>query len=214
MASVVLNADAGYDQLYASGVLAGGRGLTTSGGVIASSVSVQAPKNTQSTIVLTATGDGVAGNVAVVSWEETSAALSQVAYNWQLGTGGGGGAIQEGHLALDAYVAGGFSQGLVEVGPCPRGSAGPPIIPANSAIFGLVSPAQRGVATIALGASTIAVPQTSITANSIVMLTGVGAPDTTATTFDAVLTAGTGFTITANANATAAKTVAWFIVSL
>lgn len=214
MSSVVLNADSGSDQLYATGVLAGGRGLTTSGGVVAQSVSVQAPKNAQSTIIATATGDGTAGNVAVLSFSENSGALSNISYNWQLGTGGGGGAIVEGHLALDAYVGGGFSQGLVEIGPCPRGSAGPPVVPANSAIFGLNSPAQSGVATIPIGAATIAVPLTSITAGAVVVFSPLAPPDATCIGIHAVITAGTGFSLTGAANATAAVPLSWFVVHL
>jgi len=212
MASVVLNADAGYDQLYASGVLAGKAGLTTSGNVSGTALAVQAPKDVQTTIIATATGDGVAGNTAVLSLAETSAALTPISYNLYLGCGGGGGSVPEGVIQWDSYVNGGFAQTVAQIAPNPRGSAGPPVIPPNSAIFGLVAGPQSGVATIALGTATIAVANTSITAGSVVMLTGVGAPDATATSFNAVLTAGTGFSITANANATAAKGVAYFIV--
>jgi hypothetical protein len=74
------------------------------------------------------------------------------------------------------------------------------------------SPAQAGVATIALGSATIAVALPAITADSIIVLTGRGAPDATATSFNAVLNSGIGFAITANANATAAKVVSWFVV--
>lgn len=220
MSSVVLDNSASTgapntSTLTANGCRLGAGGLGSTGNVVltqGAGVVVSPNKNQQGTIIVSAVGDGLTGNVAVVSWEETSAALSQVAYNWQLGTGGGGGAIQEGHLALDAYVAGGFSQGLVEIGPCPRGAAGPPIIPPNVAIFGLNSSAQSGAAQIPLGAATVAVANTSITAGTVIVLGPAGAPDATATSFNVVLNVGVGFSITANANATANKDVYYFIV--
>jgi len=201
--------------LTANGCRLGAGGLGTTGNAVltqGAGLIVSPNKNQQATIQLNAVGDGTVGNVSVVSWTEQSAALSQVAYNWQCGTGGGGGAIQEGHFALDAYVGGGFSQGLVEIGPTPRGAAGPPVIPPNSAIFGLVSPTQAGVGIIALGTATIAVPNTSVQASTIILLTGAGVPDATATSFTATLNPGVGFSITVNANATAAKDVYYFIV--
>lgn len=222
MSSVVLDNSASTgapnsSTLTANGCRLGAGGLGTTGNVVltqGAGVVVSPNKNQQATIQLNAVGDGVVGNVSVVSWTEQSAALSQVAYNWQLGTGGGGGAIQEGHFALDAYVAGGFSQGLVEIGPCPRGAAGPPVIPPNSAIFGLISPTQSGVATIPIGAATIAVPLTSITAGAVVVFSPLSAPDATCIGIHAVITAGTGFSLTGAANATAAVPLSWFVVHL
>ena len=220
MSSVVLDNSASTgapnsSTLTANGCRLGAGGVGSTGNVVLTQgggVVVSPNKNQQATIQLNAVGDGVVGNVSVVSWTEQSAALSQVAYNWQLGAGGGGGAIQEGHFGLDAYVGGGFSQGLVEIGPCPRGAAGPPVIPPNSAIFGLISPTQAGVGVIALGTATIAIANTSVLASTIIMLTGAGVPDATATSFTATLNPGVGFSITANANATAAKDVYYFIV--
>ena len=214
MASVVLNADAGYDQLYANGVLSGGRGLTTSGGVVAQSCSVQAPKNAQTTLIATATGDGTAGNVAVLSLSETQNALTNISYNQQLGCGGGGGSVPEGTLQWDAYVGGGFAQALVNIAPCPRGSAGPPVIPPNSALFNLTSAVQSGVATIPIGAATIAVPLTSIGASAVVVFSPLSPPDATCIGIHAVITAGTGFSLTGAANATAAVPLSWFVVHI
>jgi hypothetical protein len=67
-----------------------------------------------------------------------------------------------------------------------------------------------GSATIALGAATVAVADTRITANSLVFLQ-LTAADATATRVIPALNAGVGFTITANANATAATGVSWWI---
>lgn len=220
MSSVVLDNSASTgapntSTLTANGCRLGKGGISSSGNVVLTQgggVVVSPNKNQQAPVLITARGDGLTGNVASLTWEEYSAALPQVSYNWQLGTGGGGGAIQEGHFSLDAYVSDTFSQGVVEIGPCPRGAAGPPVIPPASAIFGLVSPAQAGVGVIALGTATIAVANTSVQASTIIMLTGAGVPDATATSFTPTLNPGVGFTITANANATAAKDVYYFIV--
>jgi hypothetical protein len=92
-----------------------------------------------------------------------------------------------------------------------EGSVGPPVILGTQAIWGMTSAFQSGRATIAIGGTTVAVPNTAILAGSVIMLTGEGVPDATATTFDAVITAGTGFVIETNAAATAAKNVNWFV---
>lgn len=70
-----------------------------------------------------------------------------------------------------------------------------------------------GLATIALNTSSIAVADPKITANSVVVITlQQAAADATATSFRvSALTAGTGFTISANANATAAVSLAYFV---
>lgn len=68
-------------------------------------------------------------------------------------------------------------------------------------------------ATIAAGTSSIAVPNTGITANSVVLFSVEQAlPDATATTFAVSKGAGVGFTISANANATAAVVLRWVIL--
>ena len=67
-----------------------------------------------------------------------------------------------------------------------------------------------GSATIALGAATVAVALPAITANSLVFLQ-LQAADATATRVIPALNAGVGFTITANANATAATGVSWWV---
>ena len=151
---------------------------------------------------------------ANLAMTETTGVLPSVTYQWALGSGpGGGGATPEGYLTLDSYIGGvGFSQGLVKIAPNPRGEAGPPVVAANRAIFQLVATPQSGVAVVPLGGATVAVANTSITASSVIMLTGLGAIDATATSFTVVLNAGVGFSVTANANATAAKSVCYFIV--
>jgi hypothetical protein len=172
-------------------------------------ITVNAPINSDSYVLLNALDDGVGPAArAELAFRETVTSLSQIEYGWKLGTGG---TIPEGTLVLDNAVAGVAQQTIIRVAPNPRGGGG---IPVANAIFGFHSLAQRGTATIALGSDTVAVAQPSITANSIVMVTAKGAPDATATSFNVVLNAGVGFSITANANATAAKTVDWFIVCL
>lgn len=79
---------------------------------------------------------------------------------------------------------------------------------------GLGDFARVGTATIAVGTKIIAVADTRITANSVIMVWGVGAADGTATAFSAdVLNAGVGFSIGANANATGAKVVGYAVLS-
>ena len=75
--------------------------------------------------------------------------------------------------------------------------------------------ARAGSAVIPLGAAVIAVPDTRITANSVVVCWGIGAAaDGTAKTFAVdVVNAGVGFSIVANANTTAAKTVGYCVLS-
>lgn len=75
------------------------------------------------------------------------------------------------------------------------------------------TPLRFGTATIAVGTGNIAVPDTAITLNSIVVCWGLGAIDTTATSFSVDnLVAGTGFSIVADANATAAKQVGFAVL--
>jgi hypothetical protein len=86
--------------------------------------------------------------------------------------------------------------------------------PATPLLLNLVGPQQSGTATIALGASTVVVPL-AVSANPIIMLTQTGALDATATKFRiASVVAGTSFTIAAEANATAAVEVDYFVVKL
>ena len=74
--------------------------------------------------------------------------------------------------------------------------------------------ANSGLATIPIGSSSVAVADTQITANSVIMLQYRGAAtDATLTSIVRVaLTAGTGFSCVGNANATAAVSVAWMVV--
>ena len=74
-------------------------------------------------------------------------------------------------------------------------------------------PVAQGTATIALGAKVVAVALPQITASSVIMAWGIGAIDATATSIDVDnLVAGVGFSITTNANATAAKSVGWAVL--
>jgi hypothetical protein len=219
MASVVLNSDPDSDQLYADGLLVGGGGIVSRGPLLVTKPSglLVAPEQAlNAEIRVRAVGDGQTGNDASVTWTEgylTSA--STIDWAWLLGVGGVPvGAVPEGKFVLAGYVGGGFSQNVCSVEPNPRGSAGPPIIPAASSLFNIISSVQSGVATIPLGAATVSVALTSITANAVVIAVGVGAHDTTALYFNVTITAGTGFAITSNANATAAKNVKWFVVHI
>lgn len=84
----------------------------------------------------------------------------------------------------------------------------------SGAVAGIDEFARVGTATIALGQKIIAVADTRITANSVILVWGVGAADATATAFSAdVLSAGVGFSIGANANTTAAKVVGYAVLS-
>jgi hypothetical protein len=79
------------------------------------------------------------------------------------------------------------------------------------------SPLRQGTVSFTIGAgapTSIAVPDTSITANSVVVIMGVGAVNASATSFIVdVVSAGVGFTIVANAAATVgAKTVAYAVL--
>jgi hypothetical protein len=75
---------------------------------------------------------------------------------------------------------------------------------------------RQAVATIPLGvggAGKIDVPDAAITVNSVVVCWGLGVADATALTFSVdTLVAGTGFTIRANADATANKNVGFAVL--
>jgi hypothetical protein len=72
---------------------------------------------------------------------------------------------------------------------------------------------RSGSAVIAAGASTSVVVDTAITANSVVVCCGLGAADGTALRFSVdVVSAGVGFTLRSNANATAAKSVGFVVL--
>ena len=203
MAAVVLNQDSGNDQLYATGVLSGTKGLITKGSVIGRDGNL---------VTLTLSGDVPAGSSAELTFQDVPALPLLPQQHIFTSPSASGGGDQEGVLQLFTYNNGGFVVELVNTEVPPRGAVGPPALVGTQAIWGMVSPAQSGIATIPLGAATIAVANTAITAGSVVMATGTGAADATATTFDVALTAGTGFAINANANATAAKQVSWFVV--
>lgn len=73
-------------------------------------------------------------------------------------------------------------------------------------------PLREGVATIAIGQSLINVPDAAITANSMVMVMGI-TNDATANVFAVDnISVGAGFDIRANANATAATNVRWWVL--
>ena len=79
------------------------------------------------------------------------------------------------------------------------------------------SPLRQGSVSFTTGGAaptSIAVPDTNITANSVVVIMGVGAVNASATSFFVdVVSTGVGFTIVANAAATvAAKTVSYAIL--
>jgi hypothetical protein len=94
-----------------------------------------------------------------------------------------------------------------------RGLVGPPVVAGDRAIYGLVSTAQSGRAAMAATTSAVVIANTAVTANTVVMVTVEGAaPDTTATSFSVAMGVGVGFTIHANAAATADTTLQWFIV--
>jgi hypothetical protein len=120
----------------------------------------------------------------------------------------------EGQLQVFTYNNGAFVNKLVDSQVPPRGSgAGPTAILGTQAIWGMTSAAQGGVATIPLLATTIAVANTAITAQSVVLCSGVGALNATATLFTVVLNPGVGFNITTDAAPTvAAKSIAYFVV--
>ena len=94
-------------------------------------------------------------------------------------------------------------------------AGGPPITSASiafSAPVSLAGAGQAGVATIAATTQQIAVANTAITANSVVLATTRQAnTDATATAFTIVLNAGVGFTIRANAAATADTVVGYLV---
>jgi hypothetical protein len=207
MASVVLAASSDY--LWATGAIFGAGGVQSSGTIQSEAVIVQAESSESSilTIRATAPNAGTPGNVASLVLSETKGALSQIAYQWDLGCGGVGvGAIPEGVLQLTSYENAAFAQTLVSVGPVPRA--------ATDAIFGLTSALQSGVATIPLGAATIAVLIPGLTATGIVMITPTQAPDATCIDLRVPTPAAGTFSITGAAAATAPVLVNWFVVHL
>lgn len=207
MASVVLAASSDY--LWATGAVLGAGGVSSSGNVVSEAVIVQAEsaENSQLSIVATAPNAGTPANAAILSLAETKGALSQITYQWALGCGGAGaGAIPEGVLQLVSYENAAFAQTLVSVGPVPRA--------ATNAVFGLTSALQSGVATIPIGAATIAVSVPGLTATGIVMITPTQAPDATCIDLRVPTPAAGTFSITGAAAATAAVLVNWFVVHL
>jgi len=186
MASVVLNQRSLTDQLSANGASIGGGGITSVGPVTANGITSLGP--------VTANG--------ITSLGPVTANGIITAYNDIVGTGVGGDYFyfdsQTGNLTAYGTITGGT---IVAVGNITAGGT-----------ITTSSLGQANTATIPLGSATIAVALPAITANSLVLVTGRGAPDATAISFNVVLNAGVGFSITANANTTAAKTVTWFVV--
>jgi hypothetical protein len=210
MSSVVLNQQSASDQLYASSLLTGSGGVVSSGGLVAKSVTASAT-NEDSIVKSSVTGNGVGGADAVLSLSENSATLSQIQYDWRLGSGGGGAATPEGVLALDAYVASAFGQSVVTVGPNPAGRGG---ALANQAIFGLTAPAQAGTALIPANQNAVNIANPNITATSVIILGPMGGIDDKAFAFSAAKVVGVGFTILANdlVDGAFGKEVSWVIV--
>lgn len=93
-------------------------------------------------------------------------------------------------------------------------TGGPPataVQMAANAPLSHASALQSGLATIAIGQSSVSVAVPAITANSVVVFSPLAAPDATCVGIRVVLTAGTGFALTGAANATAAVPLAWFV---
>ena len=76
-----------------------------------------------------------------------------------------------------------------------------------------LTPVRTGESTIVAGASLVAVADTAITSNSIVLATAGSVADATAFLFGvSALTPGVGFSVRANANATADCPVRWVVL--
>ena len=76
-----------------------------------------------------------------------------------------------------------------------------------------LTPVRTGESTIVAGASLIAVADTAITTNSIVVATAGSTADATAFLFGVgALVPGVGFQVRSNANATADVSVRWFVL--
>jgi hypothetical protein len=141
-------------------------------------------------------------------WIQTQNAADDVtSFRWVVGGTGGGGNPPLNRLTLYSYTNGGFGTTFLKSGDAAAGGAGG---------FGTMNftSTQCGRATIPLGANNIAVANTVITANSVVLasISANAAPDATLTGItNIVLNPGVGFTIRGNANATAAVNVAWWM---
>jgi len=95
MASVVLNADAGYDQLYASGVLAGGAGFQSATGSL--SANTASVKNT----------------IQVVAGTKATGATNATAYNLD-NQGINGGGLAANHLQVFGYFDSTFTTSTIQ----------------------------------------------------------------------------------------------------
>jgi hypothetical protein len=141
-------------------------------------------------------------------WIQTQNAADDVtSFRWVVGGTGGGGNPPLNRLTLYSYTNGAFGRTFLKSGDAAAGGAGG---------FGTMNftSTQCGRATIPLGANNIAVANTVITANSVVLasISANAAPDATLTGItNIVLNPGVGFTIRGNANATAAVNVAWWM---
>lgn len=197
MASVVLSAAAPADQLYANSLKLGGGGLTSVGNLILGADIQVRPPFGEALIEIVAR-DGV--NAASLHWEQSSL-VPPVAMDMNL--------LANGQLTMNPY--GGAGNALITIGD-PRASVGPPALLANSEIFGFTSAFQAGFATIAAGTDSVAVVNTNITPTSIVLAHITELFDATLTAVQVGVVAGNGFTILGNANATAAVSVAYFVV--
>jgi len=118
-------------------------------------------------------------------------------YRWVVG-GTTQGGIQTGKYQLFCYPPGGPVQNSIRVGA--------------DGVVEFPDATQCGQATIPLLATTVGVPNTAVTANSVVLISQSGALNATATRFTVVLNPGVGFTITSDAAPTITPAVvSWFI---
>lgn len=201
MSSTITSGASAQTLLIAEGAQIGQGGiLVKSGAVVATSANVNS---------LQVTGVPGASSSAILALQSAPLTPLLPQRYVLVNASGTAGGFDEGRLQLFTYDNNNFVTTLVDSQVPPRGAGA---VLGTQAIFGLMSGAQAGIATIPLGAATIAVANNAITASSIVLVSGAGAPDATALSFNVVINAGVGFNITANAAATAAKAVSFFVV--
>lgn len=148
----------------------------------------------------------------------TPVAGQETEWRWCAG-GTTAGGVNAGHLQLFKYVNFAFSQNVLDItdtGEVLFTDANGVGITGGLVVGGVSSfnNVNAGVATIAPTATSIAVPFTAITPTSVVVCSGSGVSDATATVFHVVLNPGVGFSIVADAAATAATNVAYWVAKL
>ena len=184
----------GGDTFWASTLSNGGITNTNTGIVYISTSLIVRPPAGEALIEIVAR-DGA--NAAALHWEQSTIGVA-LDMNLQA----------NGVTIMAPYGSAGND--LITIGD-PRGSVGPPILPANSEIFGFTSGYQAGTATIGAGTPSVSIFNTNITSNSIVLAWIQEFFDNTLTAVQVGLVNGSGFTILGNANATGAVSVAYFI---